>query len=173
MARRLSDVSQAGKASQRPAPKSQTVSRIQQAFLQVWKPNKSNGRHLRETAISPIINWLVTLVVRTDSSTIRCTELRGCWHLMGCVVYIVRYLHGNSKPHKVSTTSQFGTRHGRAACYFFSPLFSFSFWECLWAITVEAHAACCRMANIIILIISPQGLFLRSQCAGAGSRPPM
>ena len=29
--------------------KSPKVSRIQQSFLQAWKPNKSESRHLRET----------------------------------------------------------------------------------------------------------------------------
>ena len=45
------------------------VSRIQQSFLTVWKPDKSGNRHHRETTMNSINSWLVVgdLVVRTDS----------------------------------------------------------------------------------------------------------
>ena len=55
MASRLADLSQASEASRTsflrpkgPRPIRKKASRIEQSFLQVWKLNKSNSRHLRQ-----------------------------------------------------------------------------------------------------------------------------
>ena len=61
MAGRHADLSQANEASQvsphaptgqLALPKTERLPRIQQAFLQVWKPNKSDSRHHRAVVVA-------------------------------------------------------------------------------------------------------------------------